>query len=94
MNLAWAKYIGKAPRYILFVHIGEHNDKHVLLETSKIPNTELETFKNLYVKMKSIGVPDRKMLIKSNMPISYRDAYKEIMKSKLNITRRYPIKFT
>ena len=93
MDLVWAKFNkAKSAKYILFILVGQQGGKSVLLMSDKVPPKEAHILRKNHLEIESLPINRRKTWMKDWMPISYKNAYREIPTEKLTIKSRYPIK--
>jgi len=91
MELIYALYAGKTPRYILFLYLGNRNDKAVGIDTSEINDADRSKLLSHYSDIASMSIDKVSTWIKTNCPTAYRNGYKEISIAKFTVISRYPI---
>ena len=91
VSLEWVRYrgdLGKS-RYLLALHLGIRDGKHVVLECQKVPTGEVELLKALRPQLSKLSLGDRIAMVKEMCPMAMRHAYRQISDARYEVVSKY-----
>jgi hypothetical protein len=91
MELIYALYAGTTPRYILFLCVGNRNNKVIGFDTIEINDADRTKILNHHQSISSMSIDKTVSWLKTHCPTAYRKGYKEISIAKFTVISRYPI---